>query len=122
MHYTIGNNQPGPSNPTHASQLISHAGLDKFTAHGAVADTETSLAFDIAFPNFYIIRQTQKGGGKNGVKHGFVNGAGHYVGVVGSDQDAPCMITRAQADAAGGVRWQAEYLKAGDYTFQGGAG
>lgn len=122
MHYTIGNNQPGPTSPTNLSQLDNPAGLNKFTAHGAVADTETNVAADVAFPHWYIIRQTQKGGGKNGVRHGFVDGAGNYIGVIGHDQDAPCMITRAQYDAHGGVRWQAEYLKGGDYTFQGGAG
>lgn len=123
MRYTIGNNQPGPTSPTNLSQLDTAAGLNKFTAHGAVADTETHVKVDVAFENYLIIRQTQKGGGKNGVRHGFVNSTGSYIGLIGHDQDAPCLLTRAQFDALGGnVYWQAEYLKAGDYTFQCGVG
>lgn len=124
MRYTIGNNQPGPTSPDHASQLLAQnaTNLGKFTAHGAVADTETSVEWDIPFDHYYIIRQTQKGGGKNGVRYGFVDSSGRYIGLIGHDQDAPCMITKAQFDQHGGVRFQAEYLKPGDYTFQGGAG
>jgi hypothetical protein len=55
--------------------------------------------------------------------HGFCDAAGNWIGVVGRDQDAPCLLTRAQFDAHGGnVYWQAEYLKAGDYTFICGGG
>ena len=125
MKWTIGNNQPGPTSPGHASQLFAsvHPNDGKCAAHGAVGDTEASVAWDIPFDHFYIIRQTNKGGGKNGVKHGFVDANGNYIGLVGHDQDAPCLLTKAQFNAHNGnVRWQAEFLKAGDYVFQGGAG
>jgi len=126
MRYTIGNNNPGPSNPSHASQLFAQTqtNVGKFTAHDAVADTSTNLSWDLAFNKSYIVRQTQKGGGAGGVKHGFVDrSSGSKIGTWGHDQDAPASITRAQFDAAGGdVDWRADYLKAGDYTFQGGAG
>ena len=70
MKYTVGNNQPGPTSPTHAAQLFAsvHPIDGKFTAHGAVADTSTGpLTWDIAFSHNYIVRQTQKGGGAGGV-------------------------------------------------------
>lgn len=89
-----------------------------------MADSSTGpLAWDIAFPHSYIVRQTQKGGGAGGVKHGFVDASGNKVGTWGSDQDAPASITKAQFDAHhGNVSWRADYHAPGDYTFQGGAG
>jgi len=132
MRYTLGNlsdNIPGPTSPTKLNQLITvnpPLANNKFTAHGAVADTKTGpVGMNIPFAKSYIIRQTAKGGGAGGVKHSFVNSSGSVLGTPGHDQDAPASITKAQYDAAGGdghVFWQAEYLKAGDYSFQGGAG
>lgn len=126
MRYTIGNNQPGPTSPNHASQLFAQnsTNLGKFTAHGAVGDTSTGpLTWDIGFAKTYIVRQTQKGGGAGGVKHGFVDASGNKIGTWGHDQDAPAQISKAVFDQHNGnVSWRADYLKAGDYTFQGGAG
>src|SRR5574337_835144 len=118
MRYTIGNNQPGPTSPTHAAQLLNAAGLNKFTAHGAVADTSTEVAWDIPFVHSYVLRQTQKGK----CTHGFLHN-GSKIGQWGKDQDGAASITKAQFDAAGGnVTYRIDYESAGDFTVQGGAG
>lgn len=127
MNYTRGKYNSGltvPANASKLSQFINHEGEDKFAAHNAPANGHTGpLAMDIPFNRSYVIRQTAFGGGKDGVKLAFVDAHGNTLGTAGHDQDAPASITRQQFDSAGGlghVFFKIDYVKAGEYAFQGG--
>lgn len=124
MRYTIGNNNPGPSNPSTMSQLFANTpqNVGKFTAHGAVADTTIGpLKCDITFPHWYGVRQTQLGGGKGSIQQGFCDASGNWIGN-SHNVDQETAIIAASQESGRQIYWQAKILKAGDYTFQGGAG
>lgn len=123
FNITLGNldqHLTGPSNPATASQLLTVAGLNKFTVHGAPAGSSIVVAMDIHFAHQYGLRQTQLGGGKGGVEFGFIDAAGAQVGVHNVDQGM-AMVTTSQANDKA-IRLEITFHKAGDYTFVGGAG
>lgn len=122
FNITLGNfdkHIQGPSNPTAVGQLIRNDADRKFTVHGAQAgQTLGPIAMNIPFVHFYGIRQTQKGGGKDGVFFGFCDEQGHPVGAQNQDQGM-CMIGTGSHEP---LYFKATFDKPGDYTFTGNQG
>lgn len=128
---TLGNFSDGvhgPANPIAVGQLIQPAHQNKFTEHGArVGNDIGPIPFNIPFTSSYGIRQSQKGGGKDSVEHGFCDSHGNWLGVVGRDQDAQAMVTHVQGKAASippgtPLYYRIKYMKPGDYVFEGNPG
>jgi len=126
MRITLGNidkSIAGPTSPTALDQLITTQGDNKFTCHDVQAGEHIGpiTLGSIGFQHSYGIRQTQKGGGAGSVTFGFCDAKGNAIGTQGKDQDGMCQVTKAQ-EGSTPLFWQAKFLKAGSYTFQGGAG
>lgn len=117
------------------SQLVTAAGDWKFTDHqakdgGGIAPLPWNVELPLPTKDHgawqsLSCRETQISA-KAGIRYGFCDANGHYVGNVGQDQDKPASLTRAQWVAAGspGLFWRAEYPNTTNdvATFQFGAG
>lgn len=111
----------GPNDPHSVGEVITPAGYNKFTVHGAPAgSTLGPIAMNLAFAHQYGINQVQKGGGAGGVDFSFCDASGNVIGTPNHDQGM-CMV-RHQDVGDRALYFQATFHKAGDYTFTGGAG
>ena len=110
----------GPNDPHSVGEVIQPVGYNKFTVHNAHAGTTLGpLAMNLAFTYSYGINQTQRGGGQGGVSFTFCDAAGNVIGTPNVDQGM-CMVNHSQIGDRP-LYWKAEFHKAGDYTFTGGA-
>lgn len=125
MNFTRGNLDQKltvPAGATKLSQYVDAVGNWKFSAHHAKdGDKIGPLLVDVVRPlppgktavSVYSMRQTQIGGGKNGLVQGFCDSNGNYIGTMGQDQET-AQVTAVEAAAHGKLYWKAEIVKAGN--------
>jgi len=130
MNYTsitlgkLGGHKTAPSPISGMAALINSGDDFKFCVHGAKPGEIGPYLMDIGFSKSYGIRQDEIGNGKGGLKHGFCDEHGAWLGTPNVDQET-ATITHDQA-AGKRVFWKAEVTAGAhgagpvDLVFQGG--